>query len=733
MRTVTLELLRHGPSHGQLLSRLTPYLALSGNHAAQTVYVPFDHGEWLNCAEQLSYPKGEMDRTARVDEVSSKLAEWLGQIPGWLVEMNLARTPQGGEPKTPAPQEDEPIHLRIVLSSSELALLPFEMTKAPHGLPGAGQPLLLQSQTPICLTREVRRISTPPDVWPVSPRILFVISQAGGQVPWRAHLLALRHTIEHWIPGHLERKERLEKVKSYLHVLANASADNIQAACASGNYTHVHILAHGSHYQDGHDKRYGLALYSRTKEAVDVVSGSRLAAALRPSDEKRLQKLCRPTVVTLAVCEGGQQGGVIGSGGSLAHTLHAADIPVVIASQFPLTFVGSVIMVQRLYGGMLFGDDPRACLLDLRRCLRAQDPGSVGHDWASVVAYASLPPQTLRELFTVKVEAYKRWLFAKYDCLEHELEAWEKKLSEGDRRVKMAGLMEETSKDLETLCQEFEGLAKSGISEEERIWILALMGSARKREAVMRFRILHSEWRKATTDGEKKAASHEKKGIVDCLEKAAGHYRRAFNVNRRKSWPMVQNLALSLLLDIPVEEGEYATAWLRADVLADIEGIGDGNKVPFRILSDQLEIHLLALMYDGQVPGGDLVRAKLGVGNGNLGKFATDQARKIALGMYNRRTEDPTVWQATIYQIQRCARWFVEIAEETCDEIPGLKDGYNRYQAMQIAAKEVLAILSPERKAKSGAKVAKRGRRRKAAIGKGAVNPQAANEERIHL
>jgi len=37
MRTLTLELLRHGPAHNQLLSPLTPYLALCENHPAVTL------------------------------------------------------------------------------------------------------------------------------------------------------------------------------------------------------------------------------------------------------------------------------------------------------------------------------------------------------------------------------------------------------------------------------------------------------------------------------------------------------------------------------------------------------------------------------------------------------------------------------------------------------------------------------------------------------------------------
>ena len=48
MRTLTLELLRHGPAHNQLLSPLTPYLALCENHPAVTLQLPMEHNQLLH-------------------------------------------------------------------------------------------------------------------------------------------------------------------------------------------------------------------------------------------------------------------------------------------------------------------------------------------------------------------------------------------------------------------------------------------------------------------------------------------------------------------------------------------------------------------------------------------------------------------------------------------------------------------------------------------------------------
>ncbi|WP_243468942.1 hypothetical protein [Paraburkholderia sp. PGU19] len=58
MRKITLELLRHGPPHNQLLSPLTEYIALCENHSAVTLHVPFEHNQMLYRLRALSYQLG---------------------------------------------------------------------------------------------------------------------------------------------------------------------------------------------------------------------------------------------------------------------------------------------------------------------------------------------------------------------------------------------------------------------------------------------------------------------------------------------------------------------------------------------------------------------------------------------------------------------------------------------------------------------------------------------------
>ena len=59
IRTVKLELLRSGPAHNQLLSPLTPYIALCGPSAPQTVTMPYEHRQLLTKLARLRYQQGD--------------------------------------------------------------------------------------------------------------------------------------------------------------------------------------------------------------------------------------------------------------------------------------------------------------------------------------------------------------------------------------------------------------------------------------------------------------------------------------------------------------------------------------------------------------------------------------------------------------------------------------------------------------------------------------------------
>src|SRR6185369_3772851 len=114
------------------------------------------------------------------------------------------------------------------------------------------------------------------------------------------------------------------------------------------------------------------------------------AAALRCHPASLTEgELVSPAVVTVASCDSGNVGSVVAPGASIAHQLHEAGIPLVLASQFPLSVRGSAIMTETVYTRLLRGEDPRVLVHDLRQVLHVSCPDT--HDWASVVAYAALP------------------------------------------------------------------------------------------------------------------------------------------------------------------------------------------------------------------------------------------------------------------------------------------------------------------------------------------------------
>src|SRR5215469_1058068 len=161
MRTVTLELLRHGPPHNQLLSRLTQYLGLCGNHPAVTVNVPFDQAQFLVRLRALQYHDTDKTKELQIQDTAERMTEILGSVPGLIAE--LAECCEAAD--------QEMTHMRLILSANELALLPFELANAPNGFPGAGQSLVLQSQLPLVITREGRRVSNRFSHWKKKPKI----------------------------------------------------------------------------------------------------------------------------------------------------------------------------------------------------------------------------------------------------------------------------------------------------------------------------------------------------------------------------------------------------------------------------------------------------------------------------------------------------------------------------------------------------------------------------------
>ena len=465
--------------------------------------------------------------------LGQEMSEVLAQVPGLVAECSRHVGPANGI-----------LHLRLVLSANELALLPFELAIAPTGFPGAGEFLSMQTVTPVCITREVRRAVPPAITWPSRAKILFAAAAPAGvaDVPMKAHLLALLRAINAWIPHHPTRTNA-ELLGEHLTILPSASLRDIANACQSGEYTHVHILAHGMPMAYGNDRRFGLALHDSGSPAkLDVIDGERLAAALRPHTAAGRRELARPAVVTLCSCDSGNAGGVVGAGASLAHELHAAGIPLVIASQFPLSVTGSVHLCTALYHALLRGDDPRTVLNDVRRQLAALVTSF--HDWASLVAYTTLPGDIERQLRVTRREQAERAINAALthiDAVSRELPAKRNSstgagpsLLELDAQIASAEARVHEPMAILKHLQETQARNETEVP--------GLLAATKKRMAEVYYRAASS----AEVPGQRKAGLLE--SSERALREARQHYLEVFDLRRNFSWALVQAMVLGLAI-----------------------------------------------------------------------------------------------------------------------------------------------------------------------------------------
>lgn len=442
IRTIKLEILRSGPDHNQLLSPLTPYLALCGADGPVTLNIPFEQRQLLSRLERLRYyikntVVAPEQREAELREMGEIIGRILGLIPSLLAELGSVQ-----------PESGKLVHLRLSLAAFELGFVPFETAISPEGFPASGSPLLLQSNVPITMTREVRHGRPLPVEWNRQPRILFVFASPLGfaQVPSQNHLIALRRAIDPWVAIKDVMNDKLKAVKEILTVLPDATLDQIRQTCSDTEYTHVHILAHGAPYEKAGECRYGLALCSSADPAKsDVVDGERLAIALTSNRATTCNGNRRPTVLSLATCDSGNVSSVLTPGGSIAHELHAAGIPWIFASQFPLWMRASTLFTEVLYKRLLLGADPRCVLYELRQRLRTSCPET--HDWASIVAYASVPWNFENQVMEFRDRQTRGRIETKFARIDDILHDWK-------IRPEKKQLFEEEIKNLSTTIRQ---------------------------------------------------------------------------------------------------------------------------------------------------------------------------------------------------------------------------------------------------------------------------------------
>ena len=365
IHTLDIELVRPGPPHNQLLSPMMPYSVLVGGKPPLTHQFQMEH-------RLLRHHLAALQRAAEGEQVRllasrSALQDLIGGLLGRV-----------GLPTIPG---DDWLELRFVINPRELGVVPLELA-VDTATPGS-PPLLVDPARRVIITRKVRQ-GIADDYTPArSPRILYVVSAAGGPVPAQAHLHALRTAMDGILPP--RPHTTLPRVGETLRILTNASLAAIRDTMRSGRYTHVHILAHGRAMDTDQGPSFGVVLDSSPNargQRVEVVSGEKLAEALGASGRP-------PAFATVCTCESGRVVDVVEPSGSLGHALHRGKIPFVVVSQFPLEHRASVTFTHRFYSSLLPGGDPRLALNEARRAVYSG--GGARFDWASLAAYSNLP------------------------------------------------------------------------------------------------------------------------------------------------------------------------------------------------------------------------------------------------------------------------------------------------------------------------------------------------------
>jgi hypothetical protein len=324
------------------------------------------------------------------------------------------------------------------------------------------------------------------------------------------------------------------------------------------------VLAHGRALPVVGGSRFGLALHdAKDPSRVEVVDGERLALALRSHQGSAGMALSHPAVVTVASCDSGNVETVIAPGASLAHALHEAEVPFVVGSQFPLTFAGSIVLTHVLYSKLLWGADPRVVLHEARQQLKLLEDQV--HDWASVVAYTSFPPDFDGKLSNVQVRQA-------YDAAEAALSRADALLSppesltlgmtpplaafsEAPQGESAKAIRKRLREELQSLTvardRLLEALPRGNFQEKRAAGIYGRCASIEKRRA----QLTHHERRHARDPEHLRELELE---LHTALQQSLHYYREGLKRDFSSQWLATQYLSILWLL-----EGSMEAKWWR--------------------------------------------------------------------------------------------------------------------------------------------------------------------------
>src|SRR5207248_29300 len=285
---------------------------------------------------------------------------------------------------------------------------------------------------------------------------------------------------------------------------------------------------------------------------------------------------------------GNPENSILASRG-LAQEFQQAGVPIVVASQLPLTFAGSAIMTKVFYQGWMDGKDVREALHDARVALY-ENPDA-RHDWVSMVSYVRLPEGYNDYLLDVRLKAE---LAALETSSRHAAYLLEHNIKDAFQYGQVIERLQQRIKRLHEFLEHHktEGYkSKKEVTQENA----GLLASAYKRLA----ELFHN---RAIDDPER--AEHWTKESRSALTEARDAYQKGFAHNTSHHWTGVQYLALDAVLTGKMSN---TLAWYACYLAATTERDSPGTDETTRVwaLGSIAELSLLARLAEGVQSGDD--------------------------------------------------------------------------------------------------------------------------------
>lgn len=623
MFSVTVEFQRFGDETG-VLRPSDRYIRTVGTTApAEEVQFNLEQSRLVNGMNTLDYSlfNGQVD----AERVRENANRFLSDISD-LLERQLPTQPPPGH-------DGNRYQVEVVTRALELSQLPFEALSTPE----------------FVVTRRIRQPWPPPLVVNnPSPRVLFAWAEPKKtahssrrmNVPFERHREHLDELLSDW--GGLASDAVIECGNVSRARLAEMLGDK------EHGFTHVHLLAHGigpprpdpNELFDINRKPESSTFLALEKEdgTIDRCSPEDLGRIFEADSP-------RPASFAIATCHSGEID-PIESGGTLAHVLHAAGVPVVLASQLALTQEGSDELITTFLAGIINGDDPREAFGACRDAL-SEKADKTYYDRVALVGYIHVdggPEKRLQQkqfkVALARLKAASNHAKKRVEEVLPQMEGSEKGLSPEQRSEaeEIAARFASVRKRLSKL--ELKPELDPGKDPREELY--GLQASSLKREA-------EAAWDlgQALSGDESKVWLERSR---DALRDATDAYARAATWSRDHHWSWVQWLVLEAVTkgSLDGREDEWivsrvasldAVQW-QAPTKADSKERKAVQKQAIWALGSLVELCLLSPM----------------IGRGDALEEGKEYLDQLVKGCADIRDKSPI--QSTLDQLGRYETWW---------------------------------------------------------------------------